>query len=100
MDRVGIMQLGTARELARLSSFLTADLETECLRDCTLTTLLESSFVTYSCMSIFQVIYNSLVASNSLKAPKLLAEIRQPNSVMEDPVVTIVIGIGCSNDTN
>lgn len=51
-------------------------------------------------MCIFQIIYDSLIASDGLKAPKLLAKIRQPNSVVKNPAGSIVIRVGSSNYTN
>lgn len=40
-----------------------------------------------------------LVASNGLEAPEFLAEIRQPNGMMEDPVSAEVVRVGPTNDT-
>lgn len=49
-------------------------------------------------MRILQIIHDSLVASDRLKATKFLAEIGQSDGVMEDPVGSVVIGVRTAND--
>lgn len=51
-------------------------------------------------MSVLQVVHHSLVACDSLEAAELLAEIGQPDGVMEDPVGAIVVGVGTADDAN
>jgi len=41
-----------------------------------------------------------LNASDRLKAPELLCKIRQPNSAMQNPARSIIIGIGPTNNTD
>lgn len=42
----------------------------------------------------------NLITSYSLKAFELLGKIRQANSVVENSIGTIIIGIGTTNNTN
>lgn len=51
-------------------------------------------------MCIFQIIHHSLEASNSLKTPKLLAEIRQPDGMVKYPVRPVVVGVGPADDAD
>lgn len=44
--------------------------------------------------------YTNLIASYGLKAPQLLAKIRQTDRMVEDPVSSVVVGIGTSDDAN
>ena len=41
-----------------------------------------------------------LIAGNRLEASDFLAEVRQPNSVVENSISTVVVGVGTSDDTN
>lgn len=41
-----------------------------------------------------------LIASDCLKAPELLAEVRQPNSVVKNSVCPVVIGVGTTDYAN
>lgn len=44
--------------------------------------------------------FRYLKASNSLETPQLLAEIRQTNGMMKNPVSPVIIGIRTPNNTN
>nr|GMC81617.1 hypothetical protein GW17_00029875 [Ipomoea batatas] len=51
-------------------------------------------------MSVFQVIHHGLRASDGLKTPELLGEIRQADGVVQDPVGAVVVGVWAADDAN
>lgn len=51
-------------------------------------------------MSVFQMTNHSLKASNRLETPVLLAEIRDSDRMMEDPISSKVIRIWSTHDTD
>nr|GMC89993.1 hypothetical protein CR513_06800 [Ipomoea batatas] len=54
----------------------------------------------YQLMSVFQVIHHGLRASDGLKTPKLLGEIRQADGVVQDPVSAVIVRVWAADDAN